>query len=146
MAVLPLRAWHIAPRLAAGAFILNSGLSKRGADRDTAEGMHGMASTAYPPVEDVEPQAFVATLSRAEMALGTALLLPFVPTRIAAGALTAFSAGLLGLYARVPGMRQPNSLRPTEQGTAMAKDVWLLGIGVGLLTESVLHDRRNGRA
>jgi hypothetical protein len=30
-------------------------------------------------------------------------------------------------------MHQPNSLRPTQMGTALAKDVWLLGIGLTLL-------------
>jgi hypothetical protein len=47
--------------------------------------------------------------------------------------LTAFSAGLVGLYLKVPGMRQEGSLKPTEEGTAIAKDVWLLGAGLSLL-------------
>jgi hypothetical protein len=38
-------------------------------------------------------------------------------------------------------MRKPNSLAPTEQGLAIAKDVWLLGIGIGLLTRGTV-DRR----
>ena len=142
MALFPLRAWHVAPRVAAGAFILNSGLNKRGADADTAEGLHGMATTAYPQVENAAPTRFTAMLSATEMALGTALILPVVPTGPVAGALTAFSAGLLGLYTRVPGMRQPDSIRPTQQGNALAKDVWLLGIGLGLLTDTWLRRRR----
>jgi hypothetical protein len=28
-------------------------------------------------------------------------------------------------------------LRPTQQGTPIAKDVWLLGIGVGLLADEL---------
>jgi hypothetical protein len=35
-------------------------------------------------------------------------------------------------------MRKPNSLAPTQEGLAIAKDVWLLGIGVGLLTRGTL--------
>ena len=46
-----------------------------------------------------------------------------------------FSAGLLGLYLRTPGMH--NSLRPTQQGTPIAKDVWLLGIGAGLVIDDL---------
>jgi hypothetical protein len=141
MASLPLKSWHLAPRLAAGALILNSGLDKRGADPETAAGLHGMASTAYPFLGDLDAPTFTRTLSKGEIALGTALLAPLVPTGLVAGALTAFSGGLLGLYARVPGMRQPNSIRPTQQGLGIAKDVWLLGIGVGLLTESWLARR-----
>lgn len=142
MAVLSMKPWHVAPRLAAGAIILNSGLNKRGADAETAQGMHGMASTAFPLIEDLEPETFVDTLSKTEIALGSALMAPVVPSGPVAAALTAFSAGLMGLYARVPGMRQPGSVRPTEQGNAVAKDVWLLGIGVGLLTDVLLRRRR----
>jgi hypothetical protein len=142
MASLPIKLSHLAPRLAAGALILNSGLDKRDADADTAGGVHGMASSAYPFLGDLDATTFTENLSKGEIALGTALLTPLVPTGVAASALTAFSAGLLGLYARVPGMRRPKSIRPTQQGLAIAKDVWLLGIGVGLLTESVLARRR----
>ena len=39
---------HLPPRLAAGAFILNSGLGKRGADEEAAAGMQGMAAQAFP--------------------------------------------------------------------------------------------------
>jgi hypothetical protein len=142
MAVLSVKPWHVAPRLAAGAIILNSGLDKRGADRDAAEGMHGMASTAYPVVDELPADTFVDSLSKAEIALGSALMAPVVPTGPVAAALTAFSAGLVGLYARVPGMRRPGSIRPTQQGNAVAKDVWLLGIGLGLLTDTLLRRRR----
>jgi hypothetical protein len=64
---------------------------------------------------------------------------------VAGAVLTGFSAGLLGLYLRTPGMRKPGSLAPTEQGLAIAKDVWLLGIGVGLFSYGTL-DRRAHRS
>lgn len=38
-------------------------------------------------------------------------------------------------------MRQEGSLRPTEQGTALAKDVWMLGIGLSLIAEGVNEHR-----
>jgi hypothetical protein len=71
-----------------------------------------------------------------------------VPTAVAGAALTGFSGGLLGLYLRTPGMRKPGSLAPTQDGLAIAKDVWLLGIGVGLLTRGTLDrdTRRSERA
>ncbi|MFD7834308.1 hypothetical protein [Streptomyces sp. NPDC059761] len=56
-------------------------------------------------------------------------------------ALTVFTVGTLGLYLRTPGMRQEGSLRPTEQGIALAKDIWLLGIGVSLIAEGVKDHR-----
>lgn len=120
-------------RLITGAFVLNSGLSKRGADEETARGLHGMAAGTYPFLKDMEPAAFVRLLSASEIGLGAGLLLPLVPSRLAGAGLTAFAAGLLGLYLRTPGMRHPNSLRPTEQGLPLSKDAWLLGAGLSLL-------------
>jgi hypothetical protein len=138
---LPITLSEIAPRISAGAFILNSGLSKRGADEATAAGVHGFAAGTFPVLKSVPPQQFVQGLATAEIVLGAALLAPFVPTAVAGAALTAFSGGLLALYLKTPGMRKPNSLAPTEQGLAIAKDVWLLGIGIGLLTLGTV-DRR----
>jgi len=41
------------------------------------------------------------------------------------------------MYLRTPGMRQQGSLRPTEQGLALAQDVWMLGIGLGFIVEEL---------
>jgi hypothetical protein len=135
---LPITLSEIAPRISAGAFILNSGLGKRGADPEAAAGMHGFASGTYPFLKNVEPQQFAKALATAEIAVGATLLAPFVPTALAGLVLTGFSGGLLGLYLNTPGMRKPGSLAPTEQGLAIAKDVWLLGIGIGLLTRGTV--------
>jgi hypothetical protein len=124
---------HAPLRLAAGSFILNSGLSKWSGDAETAEGIHGFAATAYPVVKKVEPPVFLKALAVGEIALGVALLTPVVSSAKAGAGLAAFSGGLLGLYAKVPGMRE--GIRPTQQGTAVAKDVWLLGIGTSLLID-----------
>jgi hypothetical protein len=35
-------------------------------------------------------------------------------------------------------MHQPGNPRPTQQGTAVAKDVWMLGIGLGLVLDALL--------
>ena len=135
---LPITLSEIGPRISAGAFILNSGLGKRAADDQTAAGLHGFASGTYPFLKDVEPRQFVQALSTAEIVIGSALLTPFVPTALAGALLTGFSGGLLGLYLKTPGMRKEGSLAPTEQGLSVAKDVWLLGIGVGLLTSGTI--------
>ncbi|MEU0628515.1 hypothetical protein [Streptomyces sp. NPDC005989] len=123
----------VPPRLATGAFILNSGLGKLKADAETAEGLHGMACVAYPFLKKIEPERFTRLLAWSEIAVGGTLLAPFVPTRLAGLALTGFSGGLVGLYLRVPGLREPGSLRPTQNGIPMAKDFWMLGIGLGFL-------------
>jgi hypothetical protein len=122
-------------RAVTGAFILNSGVQKFRADEEHAKRLHGFASGAYPAFESVDAVQFARALAVGEMALGAALLLPAVPNRLAGAALTAFSGGLLGLYWRTPGMHEPGDARPTADGTALAKDVWLLGIGLALLIE-----------
>jgi hypothetical protein len=38
-------------------------------------------------------------------------------------------------------MRQEGGLRPTEPGTVLAKDVWLLSIGISLIAEGVTGHR-----
>ncbi|MFE4332579.1 hypothetical protein ACFRQM_25120 [Streptomyces sp. NPDC056831] len=132
MTTLELR--DVPPRLATGAFILNSGLGKLKADEEMAQGVHGMACTAYPFLKKIEARRFTRLLALSELTVGGTLLCPFVPTRLAGLVLTGFSSGLLGLYLRVPGMREPGSLRPTQNGIPLAKDSWMLGIGLGLLS------------
>ena len=131
---------HVPLRLAAGSFILNSGLSKWSADAETAEGLHGFAAGTYPAVKKIDPPVFVKALAAGEIALGAALLLPNVSSNKAGAGLVAFSGGLLGLYAKTPGMR--DGIRPTQQGTAIAKDVWLLGIGSSLLIDGSGDSRK----
>ncbi|MEU9120901.1 hypothetical protein AB0C96_13755 [Streptomyces sp. NPDC048506] len=131
--VLRLEARDVAPRLATGAFILNAGLTMLRADPATAEGVHGTASAAYPFLRAIPAERFTRLLACSEIAVGGALLAPFVPPRLAGLALTGFSGGLVGLYLRLPGMRESGSLRPTPDGIPLAKDSWMLGIGLGLL-------------
>jgi uncharacterized membrane protein YphA (DoxX/SURF4 family) len=138
---LPLKGRHVPARLATGAFILNSGLEKARGDEQTAQALHGMASGTYPFLGKLEPTRFLKVLSTSEIVLGAALLLPVVPTLVAGAGLAAFSGGLLGLYLRTPGMRQDGSLKPTQQGTAIAKDVWMLGIAAGFVVDELLSGK-----
>lgn len=128
-----MRARNIPARLSAGAFILNAGLGKLEADEETAGRLHQMAAGTYPFLSNLEATDFAKMLAYGEIAIGGLLLAPTVGDRTAGAALTAFAAGLLGLYLRTPGMRRDGSLRPTQPGTALAKDSWLLGMGLSLL-------------
>jgi hypothetical protein len=134
---LPTKWRHVPQRVAAGAFILNSGISKWSADEATAQQLHGFATGTYPFLAKLKPEDFVKLLAGTEIALGTALLLPFVPSVVAGAGLTAFSGGLLGLYARTPGMRREGTPLPTQQGTPLAKDIWMAGIGLGLVIDEL---------
>jgi uncharacterized membrane protein YphA (DoxX/SURF4 family) len=129
---------HLPPRLVTGAFIVNTGVSKLRAGEETAKQLHGMATAAYPFLGKLDAQTFTRLLGAGEITLGAALLLPIVPRALAGLGLAGFSAGLLGLYLRIPGMRQDGSLRPTEQGTPLAKDAWLLGIGLSFVIDAIL--------
>jgi uncharacterized membrane protein YphA (DoxX/SURF4 family) len=134
---LSIKARHLPPRIAAGAFILNSGVGKWTADDETAAQLHGFATGTYPFLSKLKPRDFARLLAASEIALGAALLLPVVPAAVAGAGLTAFSGGLLGLYARTPGMRKDGTPFPTQQGIAIAKDVWMLGIGLGLVVDGL---------
>lgn len=132
-----MRLSHIPLRLATGAFILNSGLSKRDLPSEAAEGLQGMAANAVPRVKTMDPKVFGQTLSTGEIALGATLLAPFVPSALAGAALTVFSGALLRMYLNTPGMTEEGSrFKPSQQGTAIAKDVWLMGVGVSLVIDA----------
>ncbi|SIM64978.1 hypothetical protein [Micromonospora cremea] len=134
---------HLPLRVSIGAYVLNSGLSKRNLEGEAAQGMHGMAVAAMPQLRQLEPARFAKLLSYSEMALGAALLAPFVPATLAGLGLTAFGAGLVQLYLKTPGMREAGSVRPTQQGSGLAKDVWLVGAGLTLVLEGLTHSRRH---
>jgi hypothetical protein len=133
---------HVPGRLAAGAFTLHAGIGKWSAGPEQAVGVHGMAAGTYPFLAKVPPERFVKALAVGEIAIGGALLAPFVPAGVAGAALTGFSAALMGLYAKTPGMREPGSVWPTPQGMGLSKDVWLLAIGAGLVVDALSERRR----
>ena len=134
---------NIPLRAVAGAYILHSGLDKWSADEDTAKAVHGMASGTYPVFESMPPTRFLRLLAAGEIATGAVLLAPLVSTAKAGAALTGFSGALLGLYAKTPGMRKPNSVWPTPQGIAISKDSWLFAMGLALLADALTN--RSGR-
>lgn len=93
-----------------------------------------MAAGAYPFLAKVPPAAFLKALAAAEITTGVALLTP-VPDRLAGAALTAFAGGLVTMYLRTPALHQPGSIWPAPAGIGVSKDVWLQGIGLGLLAD-----------
>jgi uncharacterized membrane protein YphA (DoxX/SURF4 family) len=131
-------------RIVSGAYILNSGVAKLGADDDTAKTLHGAATGTYPFLGNVQPKMLAKGVGLGEIAVGGALLLPIVPPLVAGAALAGFSGAVLNMYWRTPGMHQEGSLRPTDAGMPLAKDVWMLGMGVGLMADAALepaHDK-----
>jgi len=126
---------NVPTRVATGAYILHSGLTKWNGSEDQAKGLHALAAGAYPVLAKIPPATFLKALAGAEIGIGAALLAPFVGNRLAGVALTAFSGSLVGLYLRTPALHEPGSVWPSRAGTAISKDVWMLGIGVGLLAD-----------
>jgi hypothetical protein len=134
---LLMRPQHLPTRIAAGAFILSSGVSKLQADDQAAEGIHQFASGTYPFLRKLQATNFARLLGATEVAIGSALVLPIVPSAIAGAGLAAFSCGLLGLYARTPGMRRPGTPLPTQEGIPLAKDIWIAGIALSLIIDDL---------
>ncbi len=132
---------HFPQRLATGAYVLHSGIEKWSGGPETAAYIHGAASGAFPFLKNIPPATFLKALSVGEITTGALLLLPFVPDRVAGAALTGFSGALVTMYLRTPEMHKPGSIWPSQGGTAVSKDVWMLGIGSGLVLESLVSDR-----
>ncbi|MEU5838478.1 hypothetical protein ABZ820_33090 [Streptomyces diacarni] len=124
---------NAALRLVSGAFILNSGINKLRIDEASAAGLQQMAANGVPQLAELEPAVFGKAVSIGEISLGSALLLPLIPSRLAGLGLGAFSGVMLASYLRTPGMTESDGIRPTADGTALAKDVWLAGIAVALI-------------
>lgn len=124
---------NAALRLVSGAFILNSGIGKLSLTREQAAGLQSSAQRVIPQFEDLKAEQFGRFLSYSEIALGSVVLAPFVSSRLAGLGLAVFSSGLLATYIKSPDTTEPDSIRPTAAGTAMAKDLWLAGIAVALL-------------
>lgn len=126
---------HVPLRLTTGAFILNAGWGKRKLDKDSAAGLQAMAARVIPPVSKIDTEKFGKMLSYAEMALGAALLTPFLPSRLAGIGLGIFSGSLFAMYLRTPGMTLEDGIRPSPQGTGLAKDIWMIGIAAALVLD-----------
>jgi uncharacterized membrane protein YphA (DoxX/SURF4 family) len=135
---LSIKLRQVPPRLAAGAFFLNSGIEKLSADEETAAKLHGFASGTYPFLGKLNARNFTKILAISEIAIGVMLVIPVVPGIVAGAGLTAFAGGTVGLYARTPGLRKPGSPLPSENGVPIAKDSWLVGIGLGLIIDDVI--------
>jgi hypothetical protein len=133
---------HIPPRLASGAFILNAGVGKLSIDADAAARVHSMAAGTYPFLSKVDPPVFVKALAVGEIGVASVLLAPVVPAWLAGAVLAGFSGALLTMYLKTPGMTKEDGVRPTQQGTPLAKDVWMLGSGLNLFLDGLADRRR----
>ena len=133
---LPVKARDLPGRVTTGAYILHSGLDKWRADEARATALHGMGSGAFPVLNRIPPTRFLRLLAASEIAIGTALLAPIVPNALAGAALIGFSGSLVTMYARTPALRKPGSIWPSQTGVAVSKDIWMLGIGLGLVADA----------
>lgn len=120
-------------RAVPGAFILNAGIGKLNLPPEAAAGMQAMAAKGVPKLGELTPEQFAKFISYGEIAVGSALLLPFVPTRIAGAALGTFAGGMLAMYFRTPELTEKDGVRPSQEGTPVAKDTWLAAIAVALV-------------
>ena len=140
------RVWHLPVRLAAGAYILDQGISKLGLDEQRAARLRDQAAIVNPRFADLDPEAFAQLLSLSEVALGVGLLgIGVVPPGLAGLGLVGFGGSLVSLYVKAPGMRQDDGLRPTPQGMTVSKDIWLLAMGAALVLDALFGPRRRRR-
>lgn len=126
---------HLPLRLTTGALILNSGIGKLGLDEGTAGYLQSMAAKAFPQVEQLSAAQFGKILTGSEIAVGGALLAPFVSSRLAGLGLLAFSVGMMAMYFKTPELTEEDGVRPSQEGTSVAKDIWMVGIALALVMD-----------
>lgn len=126
---------QLPPRLACGAFILNTGIGKRSLDAEKAAGLRDQAALVFPPLKKMDPRRFGKLLSAFEIGLGAALIVPVIPTWLVSAGLIGFSGMLMGVYLKTPSLTMKDGIRPTPAGMGIARDIFMLGSGVGLLVE-----------
>ena len=134
-----MRLSHVPLRVTTGAFILNAGWGKRSLPPEAAAGIQRAASGAFPQLADVSPATFGKAVAAGEVALGLTLLAPFVSPVVAGAALAAFSGGLLRMAMATNGTP---SARSESENDAIAKEVWMLGTGLALVTDGLSDGAR----
>ncbi len=123
----------VALRAIPGLFIANSGIGKIGMPAEMSAGIQEAAASGVPAVKKLPADKFGTYLGYAETALGAALLAPVVPNWVAGAGLTAFGSGMLTMYFNNPENTEEDGIRPSGEGIALAKDSWLVAIGLALL-------------
>lgn len=118
-----------------GAFVTNAGVGKIGMPAEHSAGIQQAAASGIPALAKLPSDKFGSWLGWAETAIGATLLAPFVPNRVAGAALTAFSGGLLSMYFRNPENTEADGIRPSQEGMALSKDVFMLAIGLALMAQ-----------
>ena len=69
----------------------------------------------------------------------------FVPSSLAGLGLSIFGGSLTRLYLRAPGTTREGSVAPSQQGVGLAKDSWMLAIGLALVLDSLFGCGRGRR-
>lgn len=120
-------------RLIPAALIFNSAIGKLGMNAEASAGLQQFAATGIKAMEKLPSDKFAKIIGSSEIAVGSALVAPFVPNRLAGAALIAFGGGLLTLYFNNEANTLEDGIRPSDAGLPLAKDSWLVAIGLGLL-------------
>ena len=130
-----------------GLFFAHVALSHRDLDEKGAKGLHRFACAGWPFLQRLPARWFKRGMVAAEAAVAVTLLAPFVPPVIGAAGLVGFGSGLLGVYARMPGMRRSErSVRPSDFGLSLAKDAWMVAAGTTVLVDAAVATAAAGRA
>lgn len=124
-------------RVIPGLFIANSGIGKIGMPAEMSAGVQQAAASGIPALKNLPSEKFGTYLGYAETALGAALLTPVVPNWVAGLGLTAFGSGMMTMYFNNPENTEEDGIRPSGEGTALAKDSWLIAIGAALVADGL---------
>ena len=85
----------------------------------------------------MKPTTFARLLAYSEMAVGVALLAPMVPSTVAGGCADRVRCQPHGNVLQDPLHDPGRRHRSQPEGTALAKDIWLVGAGLTLLSQGI---------
>jgi len=106
------------------------------ATEERAQALQGAAARAFPFLASIPPATFGKLPAGTEIAPAPPCCCRWCQTGWPVPALTAFSGSLLAMYLRTPAMHKPGERLAAPAGVAVSKDVWMLGIGLGLIADT----------
>ncbi|AIJ23594.1 hypothetical protein AMETH_3502 [Amycolatopsis methanolica 239] len=121
-------------------------MAKRKADETTPAQLHGFAAGTYPPVRRIPPEKFVRARCRPVRSRWARCCWSPRCRRWWQAPVSPRSRPAARPVRPHPGPAAGRLDQPTEQGVAIAKDVWMFGIAASMVLDHFLGSHRRERA
>ena len=112
--------------------------------RTPPSGSTGRPSRPFPSSPTWSPGLRAAAVGQRDRPRGGPAGIGFIPSGLAGLGLSIYAGSLTRLYLTAPGTRREGTIAPSQQGIGLAKDSWMLAIGVALVLDSLFGSRARG--